>query len=41
MNTIKCKTQWELIRRWIGLLAGGPVSFIRGLSAIVAMLRAA
>jgi len=27
--------------RWLALLAGGPVSLIRKLSAIVAMLRAA
>ena len=31
----------ERAARWISLAAGGPFTLIRGLSAIVAMLRAA
>lgn len=43
MNTASAhrESRWERSVRWIALIAAGPVSFVRGLSAIVAMIRPA
>ena len=35
------ESRWERGVRWMALIAGGPISFVRGLSAIVAMIRPA